>query len=70
MTMLVVEGYKMAEGTATVQFLNQPPMEVNGVFLYRPDKDMWYMAPTPEFPWGATFSKNELISIEEREQEE
>ena len=65
MTMLVVEGYKMAEGTATVQFLNQPPREVNGVFLYRPDKDLWYMAPTREFPWGATFSRNELISIDE-----
>lgn len=65
MTMLVVEGYKMAEGTATVQFLNQPPRKINGVFLYRPDKDLWYMAPTPEFPWGATISKNELISIDE-----
>ena len=61
MTMLVVEGYKMAEGTATVQFLNQPPREVNGVFLYRPDTDMWHLAPTREFP----FSKNELISIDE-----
>lgn len=65
MTMLVVEGYKMAEGTATVQFLNQPPIKVNGVFLYRPDTDMWHLAPTTEFPWGATFSKNELISIDE-----
>ena len=65
MTLLVVEGYKMAEGTATVQFLNQPPRKINGVFLYRPDTDMWHLAPTPEFPWGATFSKNELISIDE-----
>lgn len=65
MTMLVVEGYKMAEGTATVQFLNQQPRKINGVFLFRPDKDLWYMAPTREFPWGATFSRNELISIDE-----
>ena len=36
--MLVVEGYKMAEGTATVQFLNQQPRKINGVFLFRPDK--------------------------------
>lgn len=65
MTMLVVEGYKMAEGTATVQFLNQPPMKVNGVFLYRPDTDMWHMAPTPQFPWGASFSLNEIKEIRE-----
>ena len=65
MTLYIVEGYKMAEGTATVQFLNQPPREINGVFLYRPDTDMWHMAPTPEFPWGASFSPNEIKEIRE-----
>ena len=65
MTMLIVEGYRMAEGTATIQFLNQPPQDINGVFLYRPDKDMWYMAPTREYPWGASFSPNEIKEIRE-----
>lgn len=65
MTMLVVEGYKMAEGTATVQFLNQQPRKINGVFLFRPDKDLWYMAPTREYPWGASFSPNEIKEIRE-----
>lgn len=63
--MLVVDGYKMANGTATIQFLGQPPLHVNGVYLYRPDTDMWVLAPTPEFPWGATFTRDEIISIDE-----
>ena len=65
MTMLVVEGYRMAEGTATGQFLNQPPREVNGVFLYRPDTNLWYIAPCRDYPWGGTFSRDELIKIDE-----
>lgn len=63
--MLVVDGYKMAEGTATIQFLNKKPFEVNSVFLYRPDKDLWYVAPCKEFPWGCTFRKDEFVQIEE-----
>ena len=67
--MLIVDGYKMAEGTATLQFLNRPPMEVNGVFLYRPDIDLWTVAPCKDFPWGGTFSRSELVKIEERGKE-
>ena len=63
--MLIVEGYRMANGTATIQFLNQPPFEVNGVFLYRPDTDLWYIAPCKEYPWGGTFSRDEIIKIDE-----
>ena len=63
--MYVVEGYRMADGTATIQFLNQPPQEVNGVFLYRPDTDLWYVAPCRDYPWGGTFSRQELIKIDE-----
>ena len=63
--MLIVEGYRMANGTATIQFLNQPPFEVNGVFLYRPDTDLWYIAPCKEFPWGGTFSREEIVKIDE-----
>lgn len=63
--MLIVEGYRMADGTATIQFLNQPPMEVNGVFLYRPDIDLWTVAPCKDFPWGGTFSRDELLKIDE-----
>lgn len=63
--MLIVEGYRMANGTATVQFLNQLPFEVNGVFLYRPDTDLWYIAPCKEYPWGGTFSRDEIIKIDE-----
>ena len=63
--MLIVEGYRMANGTATIQFLNQPPFEVNGVFLYRPDTDLWYVAPCKEYPWGGTFSRDEIVRIEE-----
>lgn len=65
--MLVVDGYKMVSGTATIQFLNNPPMKVNGVFLYRPDVDFWTVAPCKDFPWGGTFTRNELVSIEEGE---
>ena len=64
--MLIVDGYKMADGTATIQFLNQPPFEVNGVFLYRPDIDLWIMSPCRDFPWGYTFTRDELVKIEER----
>lgn len=67
--MLIVDGYKMAEGTATLQFLNRPPMEVNGVFLYRPDIDLWTVDPCKDFPWGGTFSRSELVKIEERGKE-
>ena len=63
--MYVVDGYKMANGTATLQFLNQPQMQVNGVFLYRPDIDLWTVAPCLAFPWGGTFSREELVKIEE-----
>lgn len=63
--MYVVDGYKMAEGTATIQFLGQPPMKVNGVFLYRPDIDLWIVAPCRDYPWGGTFTRDELIKIEE-----
>ena len=63
--MLIVEGYRMADGTATVQFLNQAPFEVNGVFLYRPDTDLWYLAPCEAYPWGGTFSRDEIVKIEE-----
>lgn len=63
--MYVVEGYKMADGTATIQFLNEPPFEVNGVFLYRPDTNLWYLAPCKAYPWGGTFSPEEIVKIEE-----
>lgn len=64
--MYIVDGYKMAEGTATVRFLERES-QVEGVFLYRPDTDLWYMAPTPEYPWGTSFSRKELIKIEQKE---
>lgn len=67
--MLIVDGYKMAEGTATVQVLNTPPFEVNGVFLYRPDIDLWTVAPCMAYPWGGTFTRDELIKIDEGGQE-
>ena len=63
--MLVVEGYRMAEGTATIQFLNEPPFEVNGVFLYRPDTNLWYLASCMAYPWGGTFSPEEIVKIDE-----
>ena len=63
--MLVVDGYKMADGIATVQFLNQKPFEVNGVFLYRPDTDQWTVAPCMAYPWGGTFGRDEIIEIRE-----
>lgn len=63
--MLIVEGYKMAEGIATIKFLNDVEQKVDGVFLYRPDKDLWYVAPCRDYPWGGTFSRDELIKIDE-----
>ena len=64
--MLIVDGYKMADGTATVQFEGQKPMEVSGVWLYRPDIDLWTVAPCMAYPWGGTFTREEIVKIEER----
>lgn len=63
--MLVVEGFKTADGVATIQFEGNAPFTVNGVFLYRPDKDLWYVAPCMAYPWGGTFTRDELLKIEE-----
>lgn len=63
--MLVVDGYKMAQGTATIRFSGHPDAEVNGVFLYRPDIDLWTVAPCMAYPWGGTFTRDELIKIDE-----
>ena len=68
--MYVVDGYKMAEGTATFQHKNIFTEEiitvsVNSVFLYRPDTHLWYVAPCKEYPWGCAFRKGEFVQIEE-----
>lgn len=65
MTLYIVEGYKMAEGTATI-CINGREIHTDGVFLYRPDDEMWHMAPNRDFPWGATFRKEEMQEIQER----
>lgn len=62
---LIVDGYKMAEGTATIQISNTDPFEVNGVFLYRPDIELWTVAPCEAYPWGGTFYPEEIVKIEE-----
>ena len=63
--MLVVDGYKMADGVATIQYEGCSEQKVRGVFLYRPDIDLWTVAPCPEYPWGGTFTRAELTRIEE-----
>ena len=62
--MLVVDGYKMTQGEATV-CINGREIHTDGVFLYRPDDEMWHMAPNRDFPWGATFRKEEMQEIRE-----
>lgn len=67
--MLIVDGYKMVDGTATVQFsMGSAPIEVSGVFLYRPDIDLWTVAPCSQYPWGGTFTRDEIKQIKERGQ--
>lgn len=70
--MYVVDGYKMAEGTATFKHKNSFTGEMitvsaNSVFLYRPDTHLWYVAPCKEYPWGCTFPKDAMVQIEEKE---
>ncbi len=65
--MLVVDGYKMLDGWLTVRFYGCAPERVRGVFLYRPDKDMWIAAPSEKYPWGATFSREEVVGTEDAE---
>ncbi len=62
--MLVVEGYKMAQGEATIQ-LNGREIHTDGVFLFKPDDGLWHMAPNRDFPWGYTFTWEELKEIRE-----
>jgi hypothetical protein len=62
--MLVVDGYKMTHGEATI-CINGREIHTDGVFLYRPDDEMWHMAPNRDFPWGATFRKEEMQEIRE-----
>ena len=62
--MLVVEGYKMFDGEATIRFVEQE-ITVAGVFLYRPDKDMWFVAPCRDYPWGSSFRREEVVEIRE-----
>ena len=67
--MYVVDGYKMAEGIGTFRFKSMTgemkQVSVDAVFLYRPDIDLWTVAPCKDFPWGGTFTRNELVKIEE-----
>ena len=62
--MLVVEGYKMAQGEATIQ-INGVEIRTDGVFLFKPDDGLWHMAPNRDFPWGYTFTWEELKEIRE-----
>ncbi len=70
--MLVVDGYKMAEVVGKFRFSGDygaKELTADSVFLYRPDTDLWYIAPCKEYPWGATFKRDELVEILEKGKE-
>ena len=63
--MLTCEGYKMFKGRARVRFLRGNIRELDGVWLYRPDTDMWYLNGNPDFRWGSSFYREDVEILSE-----
>ena len=57
------DGYEMFHGTVRVQMIHGP-IDITGIWLYRPDVDCWYVKRDPGFggPGYAESMPSEILS--------
>jgi len=64
------DGYEMFHGTVRVVPLNDnPPFDVTGVWLYRPDVDYWYVKRDEGGPGYAESMPPECLTDFRRDEE-
>lgn len=65
--MLTCDGYKMFYGTARIVPKNDnPPYEMRGTWLYKPEYDCWYCKD--ETGWVTSMSADVVTDIYEEDQ--
>ena len=64
--MLECENYKMFYGRATITPRNaNKPYQLEGVWLYRPDLDFWFLNKCKQVPLGTSFPANMISDIDD-----
>ena len=65
-----IDGYEMFHGTVRVNMVNGP-LDITGIWLYRPDVDCWYVKRDPGFggPGFAESMPPEILSDFRKEDE-
>jgi len=59
---LSCEGFKMFRGEAEIDTA-KGAIRFSGVWLYHPEKRMWYINDCPVFPFGTSFPEEDFLKI-------